>query len=125
MIGSSKGRPFLCLRVSAVDSGNDDRLQKALIEIALGDPRISINLQAVKGPSHTVEGESESQLDSICDRLREEYKLTINVGAPKAILLETISESGEAEGKYIRQVGGTGNYGPCKLRIEPNRRGEG
>jgi elongation factor G len=124
MSGSSKGRPFLCLTVSAVDSGDDERLQKALIEIASSDLRISINPQPVKG-SHTVEGDSESQLDSICDRLREEYRLTINVGAPKAILLETIRDSGEAEGKYFRQTGGFGNYGHCKLRIEPNERGKG
>jgi elongation factor G len=125
MSGSNKSRPFLYLTISAVDSGDDERLQKALAEIASRDPRISVNLQPVKNSLNIVEGESESHLDSFCDRLRDEYHLAINVGAPKPILLETIRESGEAEGKYIRQVGGSGNYGHCKLRIEPNKPGEG
>jgi translation elongation factor EF-G len=81
MTGSSKGRPYLYLTVSAVDSGDDERLQNALAEIASRDPLISINTQPIKG-SHIVEGETESKLDAICDRLRDEYKLSINVGAP-------------------------------------------
>src|ERR1700723_1761454 len=124
MTGSSKGRPYLYLTVSAVDCRDDERLQNALVEIASRDPLISTNPQPMKG-SHIVEGETESKLDAICDRLRDEYKLSINVGAPTVILLETIRESGEAEGKYIRQAGGSGNYGHCKLRIEPNLSGEG
>jgi elongation factor G len=116
MSGSSRGRPFLCLTISAVDRGDDERLQKALAEIASCDPRICVNLQPVKD-SHIVEGESESQLNSICDRLRDEYQLAINVGGPEPILLETIRESGEAEGKYIRQVGGSGNYGGAPRRM--------
>jgi elongation factor G len=124
MTGSSKGRPYLYLTVSAVDNGDDEHLQKALVEIASRDPLTSVIPQSMKG-SHVVEGETESQLDAICDRLRDEYKLSIKVGAPTVILLETIRESGEAEGKYIRQVGGSGNYGHCKLRIEPNVKGEG
>jgi elongation factor G len=124
MTGSSKGRPFLCLTVSAMDRADDERLQKALAEIASSNPRISVNLQPPK-VSHTVEGESKSLLDSTCDRLRNEYQLAINVDGPKPVLLETIRESGEGEGKYIRQVGGLGNYGHCKLRIEPNKPGEG
>jgi elongation factor G len=124
MTGSSKGRPYLYLTVSAVDSGDDERLQKALVEIVTHDPLTSVVPQPMKG-THIVEGETESQLDAICDRLRDEYKLSINVGAPTVSLLETIRESGEAEGRYIRQVGGSGNYGHCKLRIEPQLSGEG
>jgi elongation factor G len=124
MTGSSKGRPYLYLTVSPVDSGDDEPLQKALVEIASRDPLTSVIPQPMNG-THIVEGETESQLDAICDRLRDEYKLSINVGAPTVILLETIRKSGEAEGRYIRQAGGSGNYGHCKLRIEPNLSGEG
>lgn len=124
MRGSSKGRHFLYLTVSAVDSVDEERLRKALTEIDSRDPKISFNPQVKRG-AFVIEGDSESQLDSVCDRLRDEYKITIHVGAPIAILLETVRKSGEAEGKYIRQVGGSGNYGHCKLRVEPNEPGKG
>jgi hypothetical protein len=71
MSESSKGRLFLCLSISAVDSADDERLRKALVEIASGDPRISVNSLPLK-VSHRIEGASESQLDSVCDRLRDE-----------------------------------------------------
>jgi elongation factor G len=124
MTGSSKGRPYLYLTVSAVDSGDDERLQKAMVEMDGHDPLTSVIPQPMQG-SHIVEGETESQLDAICDRLRDEYKLSIKVGAPTVVLLETIREIGEAEGRYIRRTGGSANYGHCKLRIEPNVTGEG
>jgi elongation factor G len=73
----------------------------------------------------TLSGNSESCLESICDRLRSEYYCAINVSPVKAVFLETIREQTEAEGKYIRQTGGSGNYGHCKLRIEPNEPGKG
>ena len=72
-----------------------------------------------------IEGRTESELDSICDRLRDEYHLTIDVGPLTAVLLETVQRQAEGEGKYIRQTGGSGNYGHCRLRVEPNDRGKG
>src|ERR1700728_3210801 len=99
MTGSSRGRPYLYLTVSALDSGDNERLQKALVEIASRDSLTSVIPQPLMG-THIVEGETESQLDAICDQLRDEYKLSIKVGAPTVILLETIRESGEAEGRY-------------------------
>ncbi len=68
---------------------------------------------------------SEMHLEAICDRISREYKIDIDVGEPEVIYLEAIRRSAEAEGKYIRQTGGSGNYGHCKLRIEPNELGSG
>jgi elongation factor G len=124
MSESSKDRPFLCLSISAADSADDERLQNALVEIASGDPRIRVNSQPLK-VSHRVEGQSKSQLDFVCDRLRDEYHLAINVTAPEPVLLETIHTCVEAEGKFIRQLGGMGNYGHCRLSIEPIKPVEG
>lgn len=124
MSGSSKSRPILRLVISAADSADEDRLKRALTEIEEREPSVSINTQP-KGTHYGLEGRAESELKSICDRLRDEYHLAINVSPPEAILLETIRQQAEAEGKYIRQIGGSGNYGHCKLRIEPSEPGGG
>jgi len=118
MSESSKGRFFVCLSVSAEDSVDDERLRKALDEIASSDLHLIIKSRELK-VSHRIEADSESQLNSVCDHLRDQYHLAINVSAPEPVLLETIRESVEAEGKFIRQIGGMGNYGHCKLRVEP------
>lgn len=122
--GSSKDRFFLCVGVSAQKPSDDERLRRALSEISNRDPQVRVNLGTTPGLLHQVEGESKSQLDSVCDRLRTQY-LAINVDRPKPVLLETIRETSEGEAKYIRQAGGLGNYGHCRLRLEPNERGGG
>lgn len=109
------------LTVSAVADG--ERLRAALAGIAGEEPGVSINAQS--DWTYALSGNSERHLESICDRLRGEYKCAIDVSPIKAVLLETIRGHGEAEGKYIRQTGGSGNYGHCKLRIEPNEPGKG
>ena len=116
--------PIVRLTVSASDSTDDKRLQTALVEIAAQNPTLRVDAQQM-GIAHSLEGTSASHLESICNRLRDEYHLAINVSAPEAVLVETIRKSGEAEGKFIRQVGGLGNYGHCKLHIEPSKSGEG
>jgi elongation factor G len=124
MSGSSMLPPIVRLTVSASDSTDDKRLQTALVEIAAQDPTLRVDAQQM-GIAHSLEGTSASHLESICNRLRDEYHLAINVSPPEAVLVETIRKSGEAEGKFIRQVGGLGNYGHCKLHIEPRKSGEG
>jgi elongation factor G len=57
--------------------------------------------------------------------MKREHKVEANVGEPKVAFRETIRKKAEAEGKYIKQTGGSGNYGHCKLRIEPNEPGAG
>ena len=124
MSGSSMLPPIVRLTVSASDSTDDERLQTALVEIDAQDTTLRVDAQQM-GIAHSLEGTSASHLESICNRLRDEYHLAINVSPPEAVLVETIRKSGEAEGKFIRQVGGLGNYGHCKLHIEPSTSGEG
>jgi elongation factor G len=124
MKDSSRVRPFLRVAVKAVNAADDKRLQRALAEIVGQDRRVSIDTQPNE-EAYSLEGTAESDLDLICDRLRDEYGLAINVGPPQAILIQTIRNRAEAEGKYIRQTGGSGNYGHCKLRIEPVQLGQG
>lgn len=113
------------MAVSAVDVADDQRLQSALAEIAgQRHPSVIINPYP-QDRLYDLEGTAESELDLICDRLRDDYRIAINVAPPQAILIETIRKQAEAEGKYIRQIGGSGNYGHCKLRIEPGELGTG
>jgi elongation factor G len=121
--GSSKDRFFVCVDIRAKKPSDDKRLQGALSKIAVRDLQISVNSQP-QGVFHTVEGQSTLQLDSICNRLRNQY-LSIDIDGPKPVFLKTFRESCKAEGKYIRQVSGSGNYGHCLLNIEPRTRGEG
>ena len=123
MAGSNKDLRFVCVNISAKDRADSERLQRALSEIAVRDLRISVTSHP-SGEFHSVEGESTSHLESICKRLRNQY-LAINIDGPRPVFLETFRESCESEGKYIRQVGGSGNYGHCRLYIEPGERGEG
>jgi elongation factor G len=124
MNGFGKDRPILRLIVSASDSADDKRLHTALVEMAGRDQSISINSRP-EANAYTLAGNTKSHLESICDRLRDEYHLAIDAGPFEAVLIETIRKQAEAEGKYIRQTGGSGNYGHCKIRIEPNDSGEG
>jgi len=122
MSGSSKTYPIY-LTLSAADAADDERLRAALAEIAAEGPSVSVDVQL--DTTYALSGNSESDLESICDRVRDEYHCAIYVSPIRAVLLETIRKQSEAEGKYIRQTGGSGNYGHCKLRIEPNEPGKG
>jgi len=113
------------MAVSAVDVADDQRLQSALSEIAgQRDPGVIIDPHP-QNRLYNLEGTAESELDLICDRIRDTYHIAINVAPPQAVLIETIRKPAEAEGKFIRQLGGSGNYGHCKLRIEPAESGAG
>jgi elongation factor G len=120
----SKDRAFLRLAISAVNGADDMHLHAALTQIAGQYTAVTFNLEP-RECAYSLEGRTESDLDSVCDRLRDEYHLAIDVGPPTAVLLETVRKEAQAEGKYIRQTGGSGNYGHCKLRVEPNKADKG
>jgi len=72
-----------------------------------------------------ISGMGELHLDIIVDRMKREFKVEANVGNPQVAYKEAIKSSAEAEGKYIKQSGGRGQYGHCYLRVEPNEHGKG
>jgi elongation factor G len=101
-----------------------ESLQQALSNIAQQDPTLRFETSSIDG-STTLCGMGELHLEVICDRISQEYKIQLQVGEPKVIYLETIGKPAEAEGKYLRQIGGRGNYAHVKVRLEPREPGSG
>ena len=96
----------------------------AMQKLAEEDPTFKIHtdeetLQTI------ISGMGELHLDIIVDRMKREFGVMANVGAPQVAYKETIRQTAEAQGKYIKQSGGRGQYGDCWLRVEPNETGKG
>jgi elongation factor G len=96
----------------------------ALAKLAQEDPTFKVHTDPDSGQT-IISGMGELHLEIIVDRMMREYKVEANVGKPQVAYRETIRAIAEAEGKYIRQTGGSGNYGHAKIRIEPNEQGKG
>src|SRR5258708_28414850 len=96
----------------------------ALAKLAQEDPTFNVHTDADSGQT-IIAGMGELHLEIIVDRMMREYKVEPNVGKPQVAYRETIRSNAEAEGKYIRQTGGSGNYGHAKIRISPNEPGAG
>jgi len=103
---------------------DQEKMGVALSRLADEDPTFKVRTDEESGQT-IISGMGELHLEILVDRMKREHKVEANVGEPKVAFRETIRKSAEAEGKYIRQTGGSGNYGHCKLRIEPNTPGAG
>lgn len=103
---------------------DQEKMGIALSRLADEDPTFKVRTDEESGQT-IISGMGELHLEILVDRMRREHKVEANVGEPKVAFRETIRKSAEAEGKYIKQTGGSGNYGHCKLRIEPNVPGAG
>jgi elongation factor G len=103
---------------------DQEKMGIALSRLADEDPTFKVRTDEDSGQT-IISGMGELHLEILVDRMKREHKVEANVGEPKVAFRETIRKKAEAEGKYIRQTGGSGNYGHCKLRIEPNEPGKG
>ena len=118
-------RPILSQVFRAASVEESARLGQALTVIASQDASLRYTADAAN-TLFTIGAMSEEALVSIRDRpLSTEFKIEFDFDAPKVVYLETIRKAAEAEGKYIRQTGGAGNYGHCKLLVEPADPGRG
>jgi elongation factor G len=117
-------RPIISVAVSPRIGGDREKLQRALSVLVQEDPAIRIKTESIDGQT-ILSGMNDLHLEVICDRILHEYKIQLDVGEPTVIYLETIRKHAEGEGKYIRQTGGSGNYGHCELRVAPNEPGKG
>jgi len=103
---------------------DQEKMGIALSRLADEDPTFKVRTDEDSGQT-IISGMGELHLEILVDRMRREHKVEANVGEPKVAFRETIRKKAEAEGKYIRQTGGSGNYGHCWLRVEPNEPGKG
>jgi elongation factor G len=117
-------QPVISVAVEPKTKGDQEKMGTALGRLAQEDPTFKVNTDPDSGQT-IISGMGELHLEIIVDRMMREYKVEANVGKPQVAYRETIRKPSQAEGKYIRQTGGRGQYGHVKLRVEPNDKGKG
>jgi elongation factor G len=117
-------KPVIEVAVEPKTKADQEKMGVALAKLAQEDPTFNVRTDVDSGQT-IIAGMGELHLEIIVDRMMREYKVEANVGKPQVNYRETIRGNAEAEGKYIRQTGGSGNYGHAKIRISPNEPGAG
>jgi elongation factor G len=116
--------PVISVAVEPKTKADQEKMGMALAKLAQEDPTFKVHTDPDSGQT-IISGMGELHLEIIVDRMMREYKVEANVGKPQVAYRETIRRQSEAEGKYIRQTGGRGQYGHAKIRLEPNEPGKG
>ncbi len=116
--------PVIKVAIEPKTKAGQEKMTLALIKLAEEDPTFKTYTDKETGQT-IIAGMGELHLEIIVDRLLREFKVEANVGQPQVSYRETIRKSVEAEGKYVRQSGGKGQYGHCKIRMEPQEAGKG
>jgi len=116
--------PVISVAVEPKTLADQEKMATALGRLAKEDPSFRVGTDADSGQT-IISGMGELHLDIIVDRMKREFNVVANVGKPQVSYRETIKKTVEIEGKFVRQTGGTGQYGHVWLRLEPLARGEG
>ena len=111
--------PVIQLAVEPKSKADQDKMAIALQKLAEEDPTFKVHTDHETGQT-VIAGMGELHLDVLVDRMKREFNVEANVGAPQVAYRETIKATGECEGKYIKQSGGRGQYGHVWVRFEPN-----
>ncbi len=116
--------PVISVRIEPKTKADQEKMGIALRRLSEEDPTFRVGSDPETGET-IISGMGELHLEIIVDRMKREFKVEANVGRPQVAYRETIRVPAEAEGKYIRQSGGRGQYGHVWLRLEPLERGKG
>jgi elongation factor G len=116
--------PVISIAIEPKTREDEERLQSALSKLTEEDPTLRWKVDEETGQS-ILSGMGELHLEIITDRLQREFNVGVNIGRPQVAYKETIREKAVAEGRYIRQTGGRGQYGHVWLEVEPLPRGKG
>jgi elongation factor G len=116
--------PVINVAIEPKSKASQDKMNIALAKLAEEDPTFRTYTDQETGQI-IIAGMGELHLDIIVDRLFREFKVEANVGAPQVAYKETIRKAVKADGKFVRQSGGRGQYGHCVLEVEPREPGEG
>ena len=111
--------PVISVAIEPKSKGDQDKMSTALQKLSEEDPTFRAYVDQETGQT-IIAGMGELHLDIIVDRMKREFKVEANIGAPQVSYRETISASAEVQGKFVRQSGGHGQYGDVWIRFEPN-----
>jgi elongation factor G len=116
--------PVISMAVEPKTKGDREKMGEALQRLSEEDPTFQVQSNEETGQT-IIKGMGELHLEIICDRLKREFSVETNSGAPQIAYRETITKSSGGEGKLIKQSGGRGQYGHVILQVEPQERGKG
>jgi elongation factor G len=116
--------PVIHIAIEPKTKADQEKMGTALQKLIQEDPSLRVRTDEETGQV-IISGMGELHLEIIVDRMKREFKVEANVGAPQVAYRETITKKVEVQGKFVRQSGGRGQYGDCWLRIEPLEPGSG
>jgi elongation factor G len=116
--------PVISIRIEPKTKAEQEKMAVALKKLSEEDPTFNVKTDRETGET-IISGMGELHLEIITERMRREFNIEGNVGKPQVAYKETIKNEVEAEGKYIRQSGGRGQYGHVVIKLEPKERGKG
>jgi len=116
--------PVISIRIEPKTKADQEKMSLALHRLSEEDPTFKVQTDQETGDT-IISGMGELHLEIIVDRMLREFTVGANIGQPQVAYRETIKKEAEAEGKYIRQSGGRGQYGHVRIRVEPLEQGAG
>lgn len=116
--------PVISVAIEPKTKADQEKLASSLQRLAMEDPSFRVQMNEETGQT-LISGMGELHLEIIVDRMKREFKVEGNVGQPQVAYKETISNLSQAEGKFVRQSGGRGQFGHCVIQLEPLKRGTG
>jgi elongation factor G len=116
--------PVIAVAIEPKTKVDEEKLGLSLARLALEDPTFKVNVDPETNQT-LIHGMGELHLEIIVDRLLREFKVEANVGKPQVAYRETIRQKAEAQGRFVRQTGGRGQYGDVWLEVEPSEPGAG
>ena len=116
--------PVISIRIEPKTKADQEKMALALKKLSEEDPTFRVETDEETNET-IIRGMGELHLDILVDRMKREFKVEANVGRPQVAYKETIKTNSEAQGKFVKQSGGRGQYGDVWIRLEPKGRGEG
>jgi elongation factor G len=116
--------PVIHVAIEPKAKADSDKLTEALAKLSEEDPTLRVATNEETG-QNIISGMGELHLEIVIERIRREYKVEANIGKPQVAYKETIRKKVTAEGKFVRQSGGRGQYGHVVIELEPNEKGKG
>ena len=116
--------PVIQIAIEPKTKADQDKLSESLSKLSDEDPTFRVNVDQETGQT-LISGMGELHLEILVDRMKREFKVEANIGKPQVAYRETITETVQVEGKFIKQSGGRGKYGHVEIELAPNEPGKG